>query len=69
MDNRDRFGFGFWLKWILSFSGSLIASTVVWTLLMKAWFGKISGYELTITWARLTVKPNELSLPKRVDCE
>ncbi len=46
----DRFGFSFWLGWILWFSGSFILAAIVWTLLMEAFFGTIQGRELTFSW-------------------
>src|SRR3989338_2775624 len=47
---RDRYGFLFWLKWILWFAGSFILAAVVWTVLMHQFFGVIEGPELTMTW-------------------
>jgi hypothetical protein len=47
---RDRYGFLFWLKWILWFAGSFVAAAVVWTTLFKFSFGKIEGAELTLSW-------------------
>lgn len=48
---RDRFGFLFWLNWILWFAGSFVLAAVVWTTLVRAVFGRIEGVELTITWS------------------
>lgn len=53
MDNRafrDRYGFLFWLRWILWFAGSFILAAVVWTVLVRRLFGAIEGPELTMTW-------------------
>jgi hypothetical protein len=47
---RDRYGFVFWLRWILLFCGSLIAAAAGWTWAFKAVFGVIRGPELTLTW-------------------
>lgn len=47
---KDRYGFWFWLRWILWFAGSFVASAASWTLLMTRIFGKIQGPELEITW-------------------
>ena len=47
---RDRYGFLFWLKWILWFAGSLVLSAIYWTKIMQRIFGRIEGVELTITW-------------------
>src|SRR5437773_125999 len=48
---QDRYGFLFWLKWILWFAGSFIISAIFWTLLIKGIFHEIKGPELTLTWA------------------
>ncbi len=47
---NDRYGFFFWLRWILWFSGSFVLSALAWTAAMKAAFGVIAGPELTMTW-------------------
>ena len=47
---KDRYGFWFWLRWILWFAGSFVVSAVCWTLLVTRVFGKIQGPELEITW-------------------
>ncbi len=47
---KDRYGFFFWLRWILWFAGSFVVAAVIWTTLMKACFGPIVGAELTVTW-------------------
>ena len=47
---KDRYGFLFWLKWIVWFAGSFVAAAVVWTALMRWTFGRIRGTELTLTW-------------------
>ncbi len=47
---KDRYGFLFWLRWILWFAGSFIVAAVLWTALMRFLFGRIAGEELTITW-------------------
>jgi hypothetical protein len=49
--SRDRFGFLFWLGWILAFSGSLILAGLFWTLVMSRLFKRIEGVELTLVWA------------------
>jgi len=47
---RDRYGFLFWLRWILWFAGSFTAAVLVWTILLQRVFGRIEGPELTLTW-------------------
>ena len=47
---KDRYGFFFWLKWILWFAGAFILAAMVWTVLMRRFFGVIEGPELTMTW-------------------
>jgi len=47
---RDRYGFLFWVRWIVSFAGSFILSAIAWTLLMSKLFGPIEGEELMLTW-------------------
>ena len=49
--NKDKFGFTFWLKWILWFAGSFVLSSILWTGLITFVFGKIRGNELIFTWA------------------
>ncbi len=51
MSNRDPFGFQFWLKWILWFSGSLLLAALFWIAVLTGLFGKIQGTELTLAWA------------------
>jgi hypothetical protein len=48
---KDRYGFLFWLRWIVSFAGSFILSGVLWTSLLAWIFGPIRGEELLMTWA------------------
>ncbi len=48
---KDRYGFWFWLRWIVWFAGSFIVSAVFWTMLMKNFFHEITGPELQVTWA------------------
>ena len=48
---KDRYGFWFWLRWILWFAGSFVASAVFWTFFLIKIFGKITGPELEITWS------------------
>ena len=48
---KDRYGFWFWLRWIVWFAGSFIAAAAAWTILFKFFFGKITGPELEITWS------------------
>ena len=48
---KDRYGFFFWLKWILWFAGSFIIAVIFWTTVMQIAFGRIEGKELTITWS------------------
>ncbi len=50
-NHSDRFGFWFWLRWILWFAGSFILAAQGWTLAMKKVFGAVAGRELTLTWA------------------
>ncbi len=47
---KDRYGFLFWLRWIVSFAGSFIVSAIAWTLLLSKLFGPIEGEELMLTW-------------------
>ena len=47
----DRFGFQFWLGWILWFAGSLILASIFWTFLFTKIFGQIKGPELTLSWS------------------
>ena len=48
---NDRFGFRFWLGWILWFAGSFVAIAAFWTFLLTKLFGDVQGEELTLTWA------------------
>lgn len=48
---KDRYGFWFWLKWILCFAGSFIAAAFFWTFVLERLFGPIAGPELEITWS------------------
>lgn len=51
MEKRaDKFGFWFWLGWILWFAGSFILAAWGWTLVMTKIFGAIEGRELAVTW-------------------
>jgi len=47
---RDRYGFTFWLRWIVAFAGSFIVSAGFWTGLLTVLFGPIQGEELVLTW-------------------
>ncbi len=47
---QDRYGFLFWLRWILWFAGSFVIAALFWTAFMKGCFGAIEGVELTVTW-------------------
>ncbi|MGH7198736.1 MAG: hypothetical protein ACREH5_08375 [Candidatus Omnitrophota bacterium] len=47
---KDRYGFLFWLRWILWFAGSFVVAAAAWTAGMKWAFGPIEGAELTMTW-------------------
>src|SRR3989338_3231027 len=47
----DRFGFRFWLSWILWFAASFIGAAILWTFILTSVFGRIQGSELTLTWA------------------
>lgn len=47
---QDRYGFFFWLRWIISFAGSFAVSAGAWTLLLTCFFGPIQGGELVLTW-------------------
>lgn len=47
---KDRYGFLFWLRWILVFAGGLVAAAAGWTFALQSLFGKIEGPELTLTW-------------------
>lgn len=47
---KDRYGFLFWLQWILWFAASFVIAAVFWTLVMRWIFGRIAGTELTVTW-------------------
>ena len=49
--NKDRYGFLFWLKWIVWFAASFIAAALFWTTVMQIAFGRVEGKELTITWS------------------
>lgn len=48
---KDRYGFWFWLRWILWFAGSFVISAAFWTILLIRTFGEIKGPELEITWS------------------
>lgn len=53
MDQRflkDRYGFFFWFRWIITFAGSFLIAAIAWTLTLQAFFGPIRGGELTFTW-------------------
>ncbi len=47
---KDRYGFLFWLRWILWFAGSFVVSAAAWTAGMKWMLGPVEGAELTMTW-------------------
>jgi hypothetical protein len=47
---KDRYGFLFWLRWILWFAGSFVVSAAAWTAGMKWALGPVEGAELTMTW-------------------
>lgn len=47
---KDRYGFLFWLQWIVSFAGIFIVAAIFWTTIMMGLFGRIRGTELSITW-------------------
>ncbi len=47
---QDRYGFTFWLRWIVTFAGSFVVSAGAWTWLMTSLFGPILGNELVTTW-------------------
>ena len=47
---KDRYGFFFWLRWILAFAGSFVLSAILWTVLLTRIFGPILGGELMLTW-------------------
>lgn len=51
MLEKDKFGFFFWLQWILWFAGAWTASALVWTFLFKALFGEIKQTEIVLVWA------------------
>jgi hypothetical protein len=51
MPERDRFGFQFWLFWILSFAGSFLISAGFWTFLIGRVLGDLSEPEILVTWA------------------
>lgn len=48
---KDRYGFFFWLSWILWFAGSFILAAMAWTWGLTKLFGPIRYGELTLTWA------------------
>jgi hypothetical protein len=47
---KDRYGFLFWLGWILWFAGSFVLAAALWTVALTAIFGTIQGAELTVSW-------------------
>lgn len=47
---KDRYGFLFWLQWIVYFAGSFVVVAILWTTLMNRLFGEIFGAELVMTW-------------------
>lgn len=51
MPNQDRYGFQFWLLWILGFAGSFLVAAVFWTLVITRFFGSLQQPELLVTWA------------------
>jgi hypothetical protein len=46
-----KYGFRFWLGWIVGFAGTLAASAAAWTAAIGALFGPIRGPELASLWA------------------
>ena len=48
---KDRYGFLFWLRWIVSFAGSFIVSAIAWTVILNRIFGAVEAEELVMTWA------------------
>ncbi len=48
--SQDKFGFLFWLRWIVGFAGALILSAVFWTLTLSGLLGPIQGVERSMTW-------------------
>lgn len=48
---KDKFGFRFWLGWILGFTGCFFVSAGLWTLFVFFAFGEIRGEELTLAWS------------------
>ena len=51
MPNQDRFGFQFWLFWILSFAGSFLLSATFWTWSIGRVLGNLAQPEILVTWA------------------
>jgi len=47
----DRYGFGFWLGWILCFAGSFLVAFVLWTVVVNLLFGRVVRPEITASWA------------------
>ncbi len=50
MTQKDKFGFGFWLSWILWFAGSFVLAAILWTGSLTYFFGSISEPEIVWTW-------------------
>ena len=48
---KDRYGFLFWLRWIVWFAGSFVLAAIAWTQGLMYFFGPIQGAELKLTWA------------------
>lgn len=51
MPNHDKFGFQFWLLWILGFAGSFLITAAFWTFAITRLFGSLQEPELLVTWA------------------
>ncbi len=47
---KDKFGFGFWLGWIVRFAGGLVLAAAAWTWFFTRVFGSIEGEEVVLTW-------------------
>lgn len=50
MPSEERFGFRFWLLWILWFAAAFLIAVAIWTFALQSVFGSFRGPELTITW-------------------
>jgi hypothetical protein len=51
MPTQDKFGFRFWLFWILGLAGSFLVSAVFWTWAVSTFLGTLQQPELLVTWA------------------